>query len=59
MLFSILKLIPVRTGLDSWLEEAKAVWLIIFLKSPLFKIIGFLLSSNSKSGKSWTLLQFR
>ena len=59
MPFSILKLIPVKTGLVSLGEAAKAVWLIIVLNTFWFKTIGFWLNSNSKSGNSVAALQFK
>ncbi len=58
-LLSIFKLIPVNTGLDSWLEVANIIWSIIVFKTFPLNIIGFLLSSNSILGKSETRLQFK
>ena len=55
---AILKLIPVKTGLDSCVDVAKIVWLIVFLNNCWLITIGDLLNSKSKFGNSLTLLQF-
>ena len=51
-------MIPVKTGLDSCVDVANIVWLIVFLNNCWLRIIGDLLNSKSKFGNSLTLLQF-
>ena len=56
---TILKLIPVKIGLDSSVEDANDVWEIIPLKSRPAKIKGFLLNSKLIAGYSFLSIPFK